>query len=223
LTWPALEEYSKGNDPLILPIGSVEGHGAHLPISTDFLLASHVSDVLAERNGWISLPPVTYTIAVPARIGNVDISQESFRDYLREILEHFIGFGQKKFILILGHGGPDMKNSIEKACKRLCRNEDVSILAFHTLRVLEDLKLVDQSEDRHAGGWETSLMLKAHSDLVGDVGVYKDSDDLGRYATFGDPRKSNTDMGENYMKAVLERIEEVILESKLGGFVGNWQ
>ncbi len=146
LTWPELKEYARTRKPLILPIGSVEGHGAHLPILTDTLIASLVSEELAERNGWISLPPVTYTIAVPARIGNVGISNETFGSYLREIIEHFIEFGQKRFILILGHGGPDMKETIREEGTKLCENREISIFAFHVMRVLEDLKLIDQRE-----------------------------------------------------------------------------
>ncbi len=40
-------------------------HGAHLPIDTDTLIASFIADKLTERNNWILLPPITYTIAVP--------------------------------------------------------------------------------------------------------------------------------------------------------------
>ncbi len=72
LSWVKLKEYiDEGRNPLVIPIGSVEGHGAHLPINTDALIAEFVADRLAERNGWISLPPITYTIAVLVRPGNV--------------------------------------------------------------------------------------------------------------------------------------------------------
>jgi creatinine amidohydrolase len=223
LTWPSLQEYSKKGKPLIQPIGSVEGHGAHLPISTDHLLASLISDKLAEKNGWISLPPVSYSIAVPVRIGNVDISTDTLGDYLGEILEHFTDFGQRSFILILGHGGPNMKNTIEGVCTKLCQEKEITIRAFHTLRVLEDLKLVDQKEDRHAGMWETSLMLVGHPELVGDIRVYTGSEDRRRYAVFGDPIKATRQIGEEYLKQVLERIEDVLRELKTSGFYGNWQ
>ncbi len=66
LTWIELKEYiESGRGPLVLPIGSVESHGAHLPIDTDTLIACFIADKLAQRNGWISLPPITYTIAAP--------------------------------------------------------------------------------------------------------------------------------------------------------------
>jgi creatinine amidohydrolase/Fe(II)-dependent formamide hydrolase-like protein len=186
------------------------------------LLASLVSDKLAERNGWISLPPINYSIAVPARIGNVDISTSTFGNYLGEILQHLSNFGQRSFILILGHGGPDMKSTIEGVCKKLCEEEDITIQAFHTLRVLEDLKLVDQREDRHAGMWETSLMLVAHPELVGDTEIYKDSESLREYAVFGDPTMATRENGEHSLRRVLERIEDDLRESADDGFMSNW-
>ncbi len=59
LTWTRLKEYIDGDKgPLIIPIGLLEGHGAHLPIDTDALIASFLADELAKRNSWVSLPPI---------------------------------------------------------------------------------------------------------------------------------------------------------------------
>ncbi len=152
LSWIELREYiEKGCGPLVLPIGSVEGHGAHLPIDTDTIIASFIADRLAERNGWVSLPPITYTVAVPARPGNVFVPPRIFRDYLRSILEHFASFGQRTFVVALGHGGPGMKKAIIEACDPLCRERGVSIAVFYVSRILEELELVSTFIDRHAG------------------------------------------------------------------------
>lgn len=221
LTWLKLKENVDKNKPLLLPIGSVESHGAHLPISTDFLIASYVSDELAKRNNWISLPPITYTIAIPTRIGNVHISKRTFGDYLHEILEHFIKFGYKKFILIIGHGGPEMKEAIKAVCKKLCKDK-ISISAFHILRVLEDLGFVDQTKDRHAGEWETSLMLVVNERLIGNVDIYKSHEDIKKYGVFGDPRKASKMKGKKLLESVLEKIKKDIRKSKPYGFSCNW-
>jgi|Deesub1362A_J573_1020465.scaffolds.fasta_scaffold02802_2 creatinine amidohydrolase len=221
LTWLKLRKNIEKNKPLLLPIGSVESHGAHLPISTDFLITSYVSDELAKRNNWISLPPITYTITVPSRIGNVNISRKTFGNYLNEILKHFIEFGCKKFILVLGHGGPEMKNKIKTVCTKLCKNQ-ISISAFHILKVLEDLKLVDQTKDRHAGEWETSLILFIHEKLVGNVNIYKNPEDIKRYGVFGDPRKATKTKGKKYLKMILEKIENDIKRLKPYKFSCNW-
>lgn len=220
LSWVKLKDYVDKGKPLLLPIGSVEGHGAHLPISTDFLIASYISDELAKRNDWISLPPITYTIAVPSRVGNVNVSKKTFVGYLNEILEHFVRFGCKKFILILGHGGPEMKSAIKGICMKLCR-KGISVSAFHILKVLEDLKLVDQSKDRHAGNWETSLMLYMYGKLVGNINIYKVPEDIKKYGVFGDPRKASRIKGKKHLKMIIEKIENDI-ENRASMLFCNW-
>jgi creatinine amidohydrolase len=223
LTWPRLEDYSKGDGPLLLPIGSVESHGAHLPISTDSLIASHISDQLAKRNSWISLPPVAYSIAVPSRIGNVGISKETLGGYLKEIIQHFVDFGHRRFILILGHGGPDMKSTIGAACESVCGNHRISIHAYHILKVLEDLDLVNQATDRHAGEWETSLMLFLHNEVVGDIDQYDNAEDIERFGVFGDPKKASKAEGAEHLGRLIKHIEDDIKPRAHSGFECNWQ
>ena len=174
LTWNYLRDYVEKNNgikPLVLPIGSVEGHGLHLPITTDTIIAEYIADKLAERNNWISLPLITYSIARPVRIGNVNISKDVFTEYIKDILRHFIEFGQKFFIIILGHGGPEIKESLRSMVRNLTAYSNITVYIFHILKVLETLGLVDQRIDRHAGEWETSLMLFINPSLVGDQKV----------------------------------------------------
>jgi len=223
LTWIELKEYiEKGTGPLVLPIGSVEGHGAHLPIDTDVLIASYIADKLAERNGWVSLPPITYTIAVPVRPGNVYVPPKVFGDYLRSILEHFISFGQRRFIVVMGHGGPDMKNSVVDACSKLCRERDAAIAVFHVSQILKDLGLVDTSVDKHAGTWETSIVMAIDSDLVKNLELYKECRDLRKYGVAGDPLKASLSQGLEFIEAVINYIENVVRDPALTTCYFNW-
>ena len=186
----------------------MEGHGAHLPINTDALIASHVADSLARRNNWISLPPITYTIAVPKRVGNVDISPNTLESYLGEILDHFTRFGQDEFIIVLGHGGPDMRKAIEHACSQLCKRKAIRILAFHISRILRKLSLIDRSTDKHAGTWETSFILMIDESLVGDLSIYKTEEDLIRYRVIGDPTKATKTLARKLLESVTNEIIE---------------
>ncbi len=223
LTWIELKSYvERGEDPLILPIGSVESHGAHLPIDTDTLIASFVADTLAERNGWISLPPITYSIAVPVRPGNVWIPPHVFSEYLKHVLKHFASFGQKRFVVVLGHGGPEMKKAVREACTSLCRDLGISIAVFHVLRVLEELGIVDQSRDRHAGFWETSIVMAIDRSLVRDLSVYGGEEDLKAYGVAGNPFGASPGIGEKMLKAVVSHIESALLNLNTRCFF-NWE
>ncbi len=209
LTWVELKEYiERGRGPLVLPVGSVEGHGLHLPVNTDTIIASFIADKLAERNKWVSLPPITYTVTVPVRPGNVHVPSRVLKEYLRSILEHFISFGQKEFILIVGHGGPEMKNALVEVCDNLCRGWGAVINAFRISRILNDLGLADTGVDRHAGEWETSIMMAIDNSLVKNLGFYQGCGDPHRYGVVGNPLKASPAKGLRYVEAVINYIEE---------------
>jgi len=222
LSWIQLKEYIKKNKgPLILPVGSLEGHGAHLPINTDTLIASFIADELARRNGWISLPPITYTIAVPIRPGNVHVPPIVLKDYLHSIIEHFIKFGQRRFVIIMSHGGPEMKNAVVEACNNLCDSYDASIAVFHIARILEELSLVDTSTDRHAGKWETSIIMAIDVDLVKDLGVYRKAKPQ-RYGVVGNPLEASPELGLKFIEAIISHIEDFIKSFRFKGCYYNW-
>ncbi len=222
LTWVMLKEYiDDDRGPLVLPIGSLEGHGAHLPIDTDALIASFVADELARRNSWISLPPIIYTITVPVRPGNVYIRPEVFGAYLFSIIKHFVEFKQKKFILILGHGGPDIKNTIIKVCDSLCKEHKVSIAAFHIAYILNKLGLVNTSKDKHAGKWETSLVMAIDNNLVSDLSIYREVDPR-KYGVVGNPLQASPEIGCRYIETIINYIENFTKSSRFRGCYYDW-
>jgi len=96
-----------------------------------------------------------------------------FRDYPRSIIEHFIKFGQRRFVIVMGHGGHEMKNSVAEACNSLCRNHDVAIVAFYIAYILEELNLVNTFTDKHVEMWKTSIIMAIDSSLVRDLSLYR--------------------------------------------------
>ena len=58
MTWPEFKEAK--TRPVIVPIGSTEQHGQHLPIGTDAVLATRVAEDLAERIDGTVLPTLSY-------------------------------------------------------------------------------------------------------------------------------------------------------------------
>jgi len=173
------------------------------------VIAGFIADELARRDGWVSLPPVTYTVTVPVRPGNVRIEPEVFSKYLSQIIKHFTDFGQREFILILGHGGPEFKEAVVNACSPACGNAGASLAAFHIANVLSRLGLADTLNDRHAGAWETSIMMAINSELVGDLSIYEGINPR-KYGVVGDPTKASADYGIKCINAVINYIEEFV-------------
>ena len=58
ITWPAAERYFKENDMVILPIGSTECHGRHMPLGTDTLIPDKILDLIEEKNDNILIAPM---------------------------------------------------------------------------------------------------------------------------------------------------------------------
>ena len=50
MTWIQAEEYFKSSDMVIIPIGSIESHGKHLPLGTDTLIPDRIIELVREQN-----------------------------------------------------------------------------------------------------------------------------------------------------------------------------
>jgi creatinine amidohydrolase len=106
LNWMHLEEYLKGDDRVVLPLGSTEQHG-YLSLGTDNVLAERVSLEAAEPQGVPVLPVLPYglTPAFAAFPGSPSLRLETFVAVLRDLLDSLHGQGFRRFLLVNGHGG----------------------------------------------------------------------------------------------------------------------
>ena len=70
LSWPEYKRRLEEEDAIILlPVGAVEQHGYHLPLGTDWIMATEMSRRAAERVGGIVAPPVMYAYKSQIRSG----------------------------------------------------------------------------------------------------------------------------------------------------------
>ncbi|MCL5986562.1 MAG: creatininase family protein [Actinobacteria bacterium] len=107
MKWKELEEEAKKNTVLVLPIGSVEQHGYHLPVDTDIDCAWYISKKVTEKTKTLLLPPiyygyVEYALDFP---GTVSVSTITFINYIVEIATSLWKTGFRKMVVINGHGG----------------------------------------------------------------------------------------------------------------------
>ena len=70
----------------VIPIGSIEQHGPHLPISTDSDIVSKVAEKLSDKNGYLLLPTITYGISFEhAPFFNLSIKESTLRTILIDL------------------------------------------------------------------------------------------------------------------------------------------
>jgi len=148
---PEFRELIKSKKPtVIIPVGSLEQHGAHLPITTDSDIVTEIASRLAKKCGFIVFPTISYGVSdehYPLFNTSVDLSR-LLTTMLRSLSETEI----KSVVILNGHHGnersiPDNWYSIDAK-----------------LRVYSYWRFMKHEFD-HAGFVETSLML-AISDKV---------------------------------------------------------
>ena len=169
--WREIAE--SGADTAILPIGSIEQHGDHLPLAVDHLLVEVFAKQLAEKLGNVYLlPTMKYGCSVEhmAFPGTIALRPWTLAAFIEDVAESLRQHGFKYLIVTSGHGG----NYIIGPTLRTINYRQKDILCINANGPLpEEGEKVP--EDIHAGHGETSRMLAYHPDLVGDYKAQPDT------------------------------------------------
>lgn len=160
------------NGVAIVPIGSTEQHGPHLPVGTDHIVAWELAKRVAERTGALVLPLLPYGFSEDhfPRVGTISLSAETLRDVIRDIARSLSLNGVKHIVLLSGHAGHTFQ--LNDICYELNVTSPTGFPKVHhlspySLLPLEVLAGVLQEEVfLHAEELETSLLLLLRPELV---------------------------------------------------------
>ena len=172
---------------VIIPVGVVEQHGYHLPLSTDILNAVRPLEIAGDRLNAVVAPSVNYCFSGGELLGTVNVSPNAFGLYISEICSEFIRMGFENVVLFLGHAGTDnhiaLKNSLQMLLRR---NHDLA--AKVTISMVEVWRLsptwlsgftMEPEHDFHAGMMETAIAMYWAPELVRDE-IVMDEDYFAR-------------------------------------------
>ena len=100
-------EYLKHHDALLIPVGSLENHGLHMPLGTDFLIPDEIARLINEKSPILIAPTVNYgaTDDLCGFPGTVSIGTEGLIALLTAICDQFYRQGFRHFLILNGHGG----------------------------------------------------------------------------------------------------------------------
>ena len=130
---PILRKLIKNKKKIaVIPIGSIEQHGPHLPISTDSDIVSEVAKKLADKKGYFLLPTITYGISFEhAPFFNLSIRESTLRTILIDLCTSLLENNIKTIFIINGHHGnlKSIKN-IDIKIKNKLKNK---VNVFHYL------------------------------------------------------------------------------------------
>lgn len=166
----AVEERDRVADVALLPVGAFEQHGAHLPLSTDSLIASVVAGRLADAYPVLRLPPITVGCSHEHEgllAGTVSISARTLSAVVEDIAASLARSGIRKLVVISGHGGNYVLSNVvqeanvaERRMSMFPGRED-----WAQARREAGCELAS-GEDMHGGELETSVLLHEYPELV---------------------------------------------------------
>lgn len=233
LTWMEARD-RLGERPIgLLPIGAIEAHGPHLPLNADIIIASATAERAYDRLQALNipallLPPISYSVSFVGTsfAGTTPVEPDPFEGYLTSVLVHHARQGYRAIVCCNAHLEPAHVERIASACRNATEQSGIHIL-FPDQRVDPYVSLLSdefRAGARHAGGYETSIVMAARPeavrmDLVRTLqpvwidlpaklmaGARTFAEAGATLGYFGDPATSTDDEGHRMLDALAEIV-----------------
>ena len=170
MTSPDVKEAVDKGLVAVLPIGSIEIHGPHMPAGTDSIVAFRVAEKAADKEAAVVLPPLYYAYVAENRHfpGTISLTAKTLLSVLEEVCDEVARTGFKKILIVNGHGG---NNSLLKVFLKECitKKKDYAVYAMiEPWASLGELatKLSEGRKYGHACEIETSIGLYLFGDHI---------------------------------------------------------
>ncbi|ELZ79091.1 creatinine amidohydrolase [Haloferax larsenii JCM 13917] len=167
---------SQSGSIMVIPVGSIEQHGNHLPVVTDSLLVEAMVDAAVERTDDVPLvvSPTVWSGFSPHHLpfgGTLSLDFENLRAILENIAHTGLENGFDAVLFVNGHGGNGPL--IGSVVSTVGVDTDAEVLGTTYFELASDrieaLRDTETGGMAHGGEFETSLMLAVRPDLVGDI------------------------------------------------------
>lgn len=172
MTWQEVDALSK-KVIVVIPTGSLEQHGPHLPLFTDSILATSVAEAIeAQIPDKVLLTPTLWLGASAHHLafaGSLSASFEGYEANIIDVVESLIKHGFQRFFLLNGHGGNAESNGIAmRKLKVLHPSLTFGHSNYYTFCETEAASVLEGPAKRiqHACEAETSLIMHIRPDLV---------------------------------------------------------
>lgn len=232
--WPDLGEYFDEESLAIVPVGSTEQHGPHLPLATDYLIAESLARAAADRTGYLCTPTIDIGVSSHHRQfpGTMWVDPPAFRSYVESLTRNLTYHGIDRIVYVNAHGGN--VSHLREVGRRL-RSDRIA----YAIEWMWDESIRDLIHDRfehngpHGGPKETAMILHIARELVHedeletarDRGVLEFTPEVGRTygartyydaidnsdsGVFGDQTEATPEIGKELFEAATAQLVRLL-------------
>jgi len=215
----------------VVPVGSTEQHGPHGPLGTDSTTARAVAEAGVAAYEREHDEPAALAPTIPVGVaeehrafaGTLWVSPDTFRAYVREVVESLASHGVDAVAVVNGHGGN--VDALREVCARLSRDGTAAAATVTWFDVVNA-----EVPMGHGGGRETALLrhVAPHlvredriseaadgastrwGDWVGGTNVAHDADEFSGNGVVGDPRDGDADLGAAMLDEAADAVADVM-------------
>jgi len=229
---PEFRELIKSKNPtIIIPVGSLEQHGAHLPITTDSDIVTEIASRMAKKYGFIVFPTISYGVSFEHEpLINISIKPEELISLLSNIIMTLTNATIQSCIILNGHHGNVLAlDAFENFMKKQMKKDEMRVdgLNLQSFKSYSYWKFMKHEFD-HAGFVETSIMLaisdkvkmkKAKKGLITKDLSEKEIRRINKLSTqpggfpqvarngvWGDPTKATKKDGEKFLSEIVRNL-----------------
>ncbi|PAU84539.1 amidase [Halorubrum salipaludis] len=233
-TWPEIGAALSDESVALVPLGSTEQHGPHLPLATDHLIAEALATAAAEETDAVRTPTVTVGVSPHHRQfpGTMWVDPPEFRDYVESFTRNLAYHGIDRVVFVNAHGGN--VQHLREVGRRL--HEDETAYAIEWMWDESIPELVDdlfEHNGPHAGPKETAMITHIAPELVREdrledarddglvhldesdavvhgARTYYDSIDNSANGAFGDPTDVTEEKAERLFEAASDQLVQLV-------------
>jgi creatinine amidohydrolase len=220
-----IENWKKKSDQIIIPIGSLEQHGPHLPVSTDTIIIEYLAKKIAEKIQSLYIPPITFGISFEHEpLFNISLSNNTFSNLIGDICVSLAKYRINNIILLNGHHGNmgSMYYISQNISHKVPSNIRLNFINYWNL----------MNDFDHAGEIETSLLLAINTKMVKMKMARANTKEIGgskvAYTSlasipgsfpkitgngvWGDPTKASIKKGRSLLDDLIQKLEQTLIE-----------
>jgi len=244
LSWPEIRDLKKDEIVIIQPIGAVEDHGPHLPVTTDNLLIYEICLATAKSipADVLLMPLIPYGYDEHHLMdfpGPISIKTENLIGYIYNALKSLTVHGFRRILIANGHGSN--RPFIDIAARKAMEETDAIVASItpYSLAKKEISQICKSKYLSHAEELETSLVLYLDESLVDKTKLVKDINfpitkyhwrsliqppplvfmdrwsRISKTGVVGDARLATKEKGKKIFAILVEKMVELVQEFKM--------